>query len=758
MQPISPVTPSELLYPVQELLYRHEVWDGAAWVDLCDLEGVNYLKKMSVKLGGAGVSPDPVAGKWSAEISNDDSLFHPFHPSSPYAGLLRAGRPVRISVGGMYSGVARYWQRLIGFMDAPNFDQDNKTVSLKGTDYMKRLTDTVIRPSEVDVSGNVNGPSHWGKRATFDSKASFTETGSQLYNYGDALDPEAETLSIDATWETSDHNSVFEPVDEGGAAPYYGRYLEADGGSGWVRNTAIASLTVDARYIFRVRYRAPLGGDFTFELAQTVDGSRRVISSWAAQSTPGFVTEVVNFKAAGTGLLELKIIGSGLGISSMEIDWVSVRAGLTNWNDYQMPPDSNGPFYVTLDGQEVSYGDPVAKDGTGGGYYYDEGTKNFYFDEDKTVEAGTDNLHIYYYTTHNLDDVLADLLVTAHYFENRSEALAAMDYSPTGLEIPRVWFDVGSTALSAVKLICERCSYRFWFAFDGTPVFKPAPVIGTPVFLFTAPGHVRDPGVFQDRTEVRNRIVIEGTERGMFATREEKIRGRISGEASDQASIDEHLEKTHQLTSHLFQDQDSIDDMCGILLAKFKDPKWYSEPEATFNPVPLEIGDTIGWPVELKAAPAGEEGAILVEVLGLIRDIEINDGLITYTCELALSGGEMEAHALLSSTHPDTEKAAPQEGDMILAEGAGAAPEAAGSPEHELLSEMHDDTEAAAPESADVIVASGDPVLWKRLPAGSPGQIFEMSGTLPGWGRRITSSDSPPDPEEGSDGDIWLEY
>ena len=116
------------------------------------------------------------------------------------------------------------------------------------------------------------------------------------------------------------------------------------------------------------------------------------------------------------------------------------------------------------------------------------------------------------------------------------------------------------------------------------------------------------------------------------------------------------------------------------------------------------------------------------------------------------------AHALLSATHPDTEEAAPQIGDMVLASGDAPAPAAAGSPEHELLSEMHDDTVAAAPEAADVIMASGDPVLWRRLAAGAEGQIFEMGGSLPKWGRKITSSDDPPDPEEGSDGDIWLEY
>jgi hypothetical protein len=105
------------------------------------------------------------------------------------------------------------------------------------------------------------------------------------------------------------------------------------------------------------------------------------------------------------------------------------------------------------------------------------------------------------------------------------------------------------------RSICERSNYRFWFGYDGAPYFQPAAVLGEPAFSFTSPGHLKDSGVYQDLKEVRNRIVIEGIEQAMYAMREEKQSSRLSGEASDETSIDAYLEKSYDIKNHLFQDQ-----------------------------------------------------------------------------------------------------------------------------------------------------------------------------------------------------------
>jgi hypothetical protein len=79
--------------------------------------------------------------------------------------------------------------------------------------------------------------------------------------------------------------------------------------------------------------------------------------------------------------------------------------------------------------------------------------------------------------------------------------------------------------------------------------------------------------------------------------------------------------------------------MCAELLAFFKDPKWYSDPSLAFNPVPLELGDTIEWSFELAVAPGGGGGeAVVVELTGIVRDIEISGGEISYKCEITTKG------------------------------------------------------------------------------------------------------------------------
>jgi hypothetical protein len=736
MQAIAPVTVEDLLGPVKEMLYKLEIWDGASWINLNSLNGKHYLKKVSLKLGGAGTSPDPVAGSWSAEVSNPDGIFHPFHPTSSYAGLFRVGRKVRISVGAKYAGTPYYWQRLIGYMNAPTFNHAARTVTLKGADFMKRLADTIIRASPLDQE-TVNGPSHWGARAVFNSLASYTPTGAELYTYGDALDPVTDTETIDPNWEMS-LNSNFVANSSGEPPPpsYAAKFSINTGSTGWVKTPAACSLTKDKRYLVKFNYIRPLAATYKIELAQVVGGTRTVLASWSWSTINAewATKEMTIGKAPATGNLEFRIDGSGMSTSSyLQLGYISIKECEEFWYRYPMPEGCNGPYWVTLDGEPILQGDAVKDDGSGGGWFYDENTNNFYFDEKKSVLAGTANLKVYYYTMQNLDNVLADLLVAAGYYANRAAALAAMNYTPTEVTIPRAWFNPGSIALAAVKLICERVNYRFWFAYGGTPCFKPAPTATSPVFTFSLPGQVKDPGVHQDLAEIRNRIVIEGIERAMFATREEKKESRLSGEAFDQTSIDTYLEKTHPITNHLFQDQPSLDAMATVLLAAFKDPKWYTDIKTPFNPVPLELGDTVTWPVELAVAPAPGEEPVIVELAGIVRDIDISGSEIFYKCEIT-TAGEMEAHALLSLLHIDTEAAAPLLGDMVLASGEQPAEIAGADPEHELLSERHPDTVPASPLAADVIAASGDPVRWRRLPAGSEGQVLKIVGGAPAWG------------------------
>jgi len=102
---------------------------------------------------------------------------------------------------------------------------------------------------------------------------------------------------------------------------------------------------------------------------------------------------------------------------------------------------------------------------------------------------------------------------------------------------------------------------------------------------------------------------------------------QLRGEAHDNASITAYGERTLTISNHLFQTQAAIDAMCASLLAEYKDPKWYTDLEMHFLPVPLELGDNIQWEEQL--SPTQD-----ITQTGIIRDIKIDNFNVTYKCEL----------------------------------------------------------------------------------------------------------------------------
>ena len=64
-----------------------------------------------------------------------------------------------------------------------------------------------------------------------------------------------------------------------------------------------------------------------------------------------------------------------------------------------------------------------------------------------------------------------------------------------------------------------------------------------------------------------------------------------------------------------------------IYLATFKDPKWYTEFETPYNPVPLVKGDVTTWRKQY------EVGGTPINQAGIIRDIEIDEFIVFYKIE-----------------------------------------------------------------------------------------------------------------------------
>lgn len=686
MQAFAPLTAADFLAPTQELLWKVEVWNGLGWEDLHELGGSggkNYIKSVSISLGGAGASAAPVAGEWSATIDNENGIFHPFHPTSAYSDLLRIGREVRISVGSIYGGAEHFFQRLIGFMDAPRFDHKSNTVEIGGIDYTKLLADTTLRDinfiaesgsgsGSTEVDDIINGPLHWGGRAIFDSVAT-GGVGAELYAENDACEIGAGEADDIGTWVTGAAGTV---TSEGPAQESnFMLRLERDGdwlatGDEYCEDTDVAALTIGLRYIItfwgRIVYNSPDSDGYAILSARQGTAMLHEVTVQGATWTQ--YSLIVT--AVATSALGLRYISTGKDSRAgdyIEIDDISVKSyDPDTWMKYELPAASNGPYFVTLDGEPVGQGDQDSEIG----WHYDLAIDAIYFAEEMTIPNGVDNLYVYYYTDQSLDDVLGDVLMWAGLYPSRAAALADLDYTPTGVTLERVWFESkGTTALDAVTTLCERVNYRFWFGYDGRPHFQPAPTADAVDFIFTEPGHIEDLADEQAMELLRNRIIVEGAERAWFqATRDDKASDKWRGEEYDAASIAAYLERTHQVNNHLFQDQASVNAMAIAALAEFKNPKWHTRLGLFANPVPLELGDVIQWVQEFQPTsemvitidggwfllPPGETfdggsfGESLTEILsaggydgvsvvntGIIRDIKINDSRVTYVVEIA---------------------------------------------------------------------------------------------------------------------------
>jgi hypothetical protein len=654
VQSISPLTASQLLGKAQKMLYKFEILDdSSAWIDLCALGGKSYLTSLSLQLGGAGVSPDPIAASWSAEISNKNGIFHPLHPTSAYAGYFRVGRKVRISVGAKYGSgpTSYYWQRLIGWMDAPKFSHSSRSVSLSGSDYSKRLTDLALRFPH----------NYWGGLDTLDSQASFTPQGSNFYTEGDAFEASgSEANSISGTWGTDANVSLTSVSNSGGGSVYVAKMQLTSGTTGEVNATFYQSTGIGDRYQLSIKYRPTLAASNSYiEVSQTVDGTRNVLTKQMINGTVAWHTALVDFiTIAGSSYAPVDVdirIHSGLDTTDyFYFDILSLKACVKNWYRYSLTAGCNGPYYVTLDAAQVSMGSRDAQ-GHFDGWIYDSVNNTFLFDEEKSVAAGTDNLLVYYYSDAVPENIVADILAAgpgdagggAGLYANRTAALAAMSYTATGVMLDRVWFDAGTTGIGAIRMICERCNYRFWFKYDGTPCFQPAPTVGSSTFDMTSWGHLNELNDYQDLTEIKNSITIEGDEASPFLATQDKRDSKLTDTKSDVTSIGTYLEHTEAIQNHLFQDQTSLTAMAVTVLAAYKDPKWYAELTLANCPVPLEVGDTITWVTRLSnqynwplygeikyGEGTYEQAAIENTRTGIVRDISISGNLATYKVEV----------------------------------------------------------------------------------------------------------------------------
>ncbi|MEE9613109.1 MAG: hypothetical protein V3W19_17770, partial [Desulfatiglandales bacterium] len=603
--PIAPTTAHELmeLPPLPLIKFEIQVPDGGPWIDICDYWGLgatakkSYLLDFSFETGGARPTPEPIAGQFSAVIDNPGNIFHPFHPTSGAQGFFRAGRRVRISLGGHFASGDNDWQRIIGFMDEPQFSSDKLEVNISGLDYMRRLSDMKFNK---EVSTFVATPidNYWG---ALQSRPSLPTTtfGGELYAPpgGDAGALPADEAGNVANWVGGPVPAVIAAV-VGTLSAWEIKFDVNANPRNSSHYNGVCNIVAGTTYQVTFRYARTVGTagggkHLRFTLYRT--GTNTIVggSGFLDPPTNGvYETSTFSFTPSVTEALDLHLVGRCYGNAmTWRIDEISIRSvALPTIIYYNMPDGCTGIYHVELDGVEQWPGKQK-----GEGWYYDLGTNRFWFDIDKIVAAGVgNNLLIYYYTTQQAQNVVADILVKAYptVFANRVAALNAMQNPVTGVGIDRVWFKAGSAYVDAMRMLCERCNYRFYFAFDGTPRFVPAPTpAAAPIFIPFLPKHFQSPLIYQSQSEIWNRIVIEGDKIAELTGWEENMPSELRDEAFDNASMLTYGTRTLTIKNHLFQDLAAITAMCGILLALYKDSKWYLDFDMPYNAAPMEIGD-----------------------------------------------------------------------------------------------------------------------------------------------------------------------
>jgi hypothetical protein len=608
------------------MLFDEVILYELEWINLCDLDTKHYVESVSVSLGGASMTPNPIGGKWGAVLANEDSIFHPEHPTSGYGGYCVTGREVRISIGATYGGVDYYYQRIIGYMDEPKFSAPDYKVSINGQDYMKRLEDAEFQ--EMDGTH----PNHWGLSTTFDSWPSDGLLGNEMYINQDAMDILLEQHDV-VGWAAT--NCTFVSLIEGsGGSLRVGKMTGATAPAARIINTDIGTNAVAGR-TYRVKFKHKIvGGDGTkgirIQIHQTA-----LIKSVIYFPTNDWKEETLYFIATDIAAIEMRFYFSPVAYE-LWLDQISVWEYKPEEDRYYdlTGADANqkGPFYLTYDD---GGGAVVVQQGEEDeGWWYDETTGHVFFDRNKTVIDGTglNNVVIHYYTATDPEDAIARILWFAGLgylgtpYANEAAALVAMDNDDPGFSIDKVWFEAGTSFLSAIKMLCEVCNYRFHFKYSGQPSFK-APPGGGVVFTFSDPSQIASQRTYHSRSEIKNRVIIKGIKRAEPVNRDDSVPSELIGDASDAASITAYGERTLTITNHLFQTQARIDAMCVTLRNLYKTPKWYANLKIPFNPVPLELGDEIQW--EERLSPI-----LNVTQTGIIRDIKISNFTVTYKIEM----------------------------------------------------------------------------------------------------------------------------
>lgn len=179
-----------------------------------------------------------------------------------------------------------------------------------------------------------------------------------------------------------------------------------------------------------------------------------------------------------------------------------------------------GIYIAYLDSIDPYDGSHLAEIYKGTDFGYIESSNEFSFLANVIPDYSStgENLWVYYYQSQSIEGVVGDILYYAGIFATtgaRDDWVNNVvdDYvTPTGKEIDRVWFNTGTSAFEAIRLLAEVAQYRFYFDYAGNPIFKRKVNIGTSVDTFSD-DCIENQEAGEDIDEVYNHIIVIGESR-----------------------------------------------------------------------------------------------------------------------------------------------------------------------------------------------------------------------------------------------------
>ncbi len=313
---------------------------------------------------------------------------------------------------------------------------------------------------------------------------SLSSDGTKMYIIGEYNDTVYQ-YSLSSSWDvsTASYASKFKDVSDEDTSPY----------------AVIFSSDGTKMYIMGV------GNDIVYQYSLSIP--------WDV-STASYASKFKDVSDEDTSPRGVSLSSDGTKMYIMGVDNDTVyQYSLSTYS----PAECTGIYIAYLDSispYDGSHLFPIYRDLDFG---YVEFTSKFSFFADYIPSYnGTNNLVVYYFTAKSIESVVGDILYYAGIFATttlRDEWLADTSYvTLTGKEIDRVWFNTGTSAFEAIRLLAEVAQYRFYFDYAGNAVFKPKVSIGTSVDTFSD-DCITEQESREDIDEVYNHIIVVGEKR-----------------------------------------------------------------------------------------------------------------------------------------------------------------------------------------------------------------------------------------------------